>query len=414
MSKRHVRTLKFMAVITTAVLSLSACALVGSEEEAAEGTPETYKVAFIGPLSGPTADLVTRPADAVEVLFDRINAEGGVELENGDRVKLELTREDTQGTPQGQTQAIRKASRDADALIGGMLSSPTIAGMDVAESESIPYNIVGAVSATIEEKIAAQDMKFVFHSAPNAAARASADIASVVDLLDAQNFHVISQDTDYGRDMVEGAEAYIEAEVPNASVTVEYVPAGATQFSTQMLKVREASPKPDVIYAVLAGQEMFSFMQQKHSTNDTTMVYGASSTPSSNIYIETLGADVADGTITNSVWLPGMSGEAGDQFTEDYEAATGRLPADVEVQAYDGALMLIDAMKKADSLGREDVAAAMLSAEVDGLRGKNVFDPETHGTPDLTFVITQIQGGEFVPVWPEEAANGEIQIATQE
>jgi branched-chain amino acid transport system substrate-binding protein len=400
-----------LAVLAVTSVALSGCALFGVGQDNAGETPGTYTVTFIGPLSGSAADLGTRPADAVGVLFDRINAEGGVQRPDGSTVRLVLEREDDQGTPQGQTQAIRKAARTSDALIGGMLSSPTIAGMDIAQTEGIPYNIVGAVSADIEEKIAAQGMNFVFHSAPNAAARAGADMQALADLHNVRNVYVIAQDTDYGRDMVAGAEEFLRAKVPGSSLQVDYVSAGATQYSTQLLRMREAQPKADVVYAVLAGQEMFSFMQQKAAAGDSTLVYGGSSTPSSSIYIDTLGAAVAEGTITNSIWIPGMGGEAGKAFADAYQAATKRAPADIEAQAYDGALMLVEAIRNASTLDRPAVAEALVKAEVDGLRGHNSFDPENHGSPGLTFVVTQIQDGKFVPIWPTAVATGSLETS---
>ncbi len=405
MTARRSRAVWPILSLTVTLLSLSACASSGGTGVSAK----SYAVTFVGPMSGTNADLGTRPAEAVQVLFDRINSEGGVKRPDGSHVILKLTREDDQGTPQGQTLAIRKAARNADALLGGMTSSPTIAGMDIAESERIPYDIVGAISSTIENKIKSKQMKYVFHSAPNAAARATADMQALVALQKGSNFYIVSQDTDYGRDMVASAENYLKQNVKDASVTTEYVAAGTTDYSTQLLKMRNNKPKPDVIYTLLTGQEMFSFMQQKHSAGDTTLVYGGSSTPSSSIYIKTLGPEIADGTMTNSVWIPEMSGQAGKSFADAYQKATGSgAPADVEVQAYDGALMLINAVQNAKSLTRDDVATALLDAKVDGLRGRNVFDPKTHGTPNLRFLVTQIQGGSFVPLWPKQYATGQL------
>ncbi len=396
--------------VTVPLLLIAGC---GTSNASGGSTKESknYNVTFIGPMTGTNADLGIRPADAVQVLFDRINGEGGVKRPDGSYIKLKLTREDDQGTPQGQTQAIRKAARNADALLGGMTSSPTIAGMDVAESEGIPYNIVGAISATIESKIKSKQMKFIFHSAPDAAARATADMQALLDLQKGRNFYMVSQDTDYGRDMVNSATNYLKQTAPDASITSAYVAPGTTQYSTELLKISNSTPKPDVIYTLLTGQEMLSFMQQKHSAGVTGLVYGGSSTPSSNIYIKTLGPVVAEGTVTNSIWIPAMSGQAGKTFADAYQKSTGRAPADVEAQAYDGALMLINAIQNAKSLTKVDVAAALLNAKADGLRGPNTFDPKTHGTPNLTFLVTQIQGGTFVPVWPKQYATGQLKTS---
>jgi branched-chain amino acid transport system substrate-binding protein len=400
--KRKRKFLSVVGVAAIAAISLGGCSSSGGSS----GGGSSYNVTFIGPLSGTNADIGIRPADAIQVLFNQINDEGGVERPDGTHVTLSLSREDDLGTPQGQTLGIRKASRTADALIGGMTSSPTIAGMDVAQAEGIPYVIVGALSNTIEKKIVKQDMTYVFDSAGDATARANADMQALQDLQQGRDMYMVSQDTDFGHDMADNAAAYWKKH--GGTVTVEYVPAGTTEYSSQLLKIKNASP--DVIYAVLTGQEMFSFVDQKHSAGNKALVYSAGSTASSDLYITTAGADVANGTVTNSVWAPDLSGKIGQKFATAYEKFGKRgAPADIEAQAYDGALMLIDALKKAKTLSKSNVAAALVNAKVDGLRGVNQYDKTTHVTTGLTFLVSQIQDGKFVPVWPSKYAKGKLQ-----
>jgi branched-chain amino acid transport system substrate-binding protein len=205
------------------------------------------------------------------------------------------------------------------------------------------------------------------------------------------------------------AEKYFKEKVPGGTVRTEYVPAGTTQYSAQLQKIRRSSPAPDAVYALLTGQEIFSFMQQWRSAKMEGIVFGGGSTASSRLYIDTLTAAKANGTMTNSVWVPEVGGQAGQEFVEAFQKATGRPPADVEVQGYDAMLMLIEAVKTAKTTSQDDVAAALVNAKVEGLRGPNSYDPQTHGTPGLKFVITQIQNGEYVPLWPKEFAKGTVQ-----
>jgi branched-chain amino acid transport system substrate-binding protein len=374
----------------------------------AEGNSQ-YKVAVLAPMTGVSADLGARLYSAVDVLAKKVNAEGGIKRADGSTVTLELVKQDDQGTVEGSTTAVRKAARDADAIVGGLLSSPALASMDVANAEGVPFIIAGAIASKIEEKIAAQKMKYIFHSAPNGATRASADMQAIIDVLGAKNLTIVAQDTDYGRDMGGAAEKYFKEKVPGGTVRTEYVPAGTTQYSAQLQKIRRSSPAPDAVYALLTGQEIFSFMQQWRSAKMEGIVFGGGSTASSRLYIDTLTAAKANGTMTNSVWVPEVGGQAGQEFVEAFQKSTGRPPADVEVQGYDAMLMLIEAVKTAKSTSQDDVAAALVNAKVEGLRGPNSYDPQTHGTPGLKFVITQIQNGEYVPLWPKEYAKGTVQ-----
>jgi branched-chain amino acid transport system substrate-binding protein len=385
------------------LIAVSAC---GSRDDGSGGG-DSYKVAVLAPMTGVSADLGTRVYSAIDVLAKKVNAEGGIKRSDGSAVKLEVLKEDDKGTVEGGTTAIRKAARNADAIVGGLLSSPALAGMDVATAEGIPFIISGAIASAIEAKIADQKLKYIFHSAPNGATRAAADIQALIDVLDAKNLVIVAQDTDYGRDMGGAAEKYFKEK--GGTVRVEYVPAGTTEYSAQLQKIRRAAAPPDAVYALLTGQEIFSFMQQWRSANMPGLVFGGGSTASSQLYIDTLGKEKANGTMTNSVWVPEVGGAAGESFVADFQKATGRPPADVEVQAYDAMLMLIEAIKTAKTTGKEDVAAALVNVKVDGLRGPNSYDPVTHGTPNLNFVITQIQDGKFVPLWPQKYAKGTVQ-----
>lgn len=368
----------------------------------------TYTIGFIGPLTGNSADLGVRPLAAIELLVEQINAAGGVKMANGQTLTLKVDSENDFGTVDGAVAAMRKLIevKKVDAVVGGMMSSPVLANMDIAEQQGMPYIITGAIANGIGKKIAERGYKYVFQSAPTSSARAAADMQSIMDLLQPKKIYVIAQETDWGRDMAEGALSFKNEKHPELEVIVEYVPSGTTSYSSQLLKIQ--SEKPDVIYALLIGQELFSFMDQKYSTGDRTIVFGGSSTPASDIYVKTIGPEKADLTMMNLVWTPDVGGEAGQKFAEAYKNKTGNSPADIEAQAYDGILMLVNALENAKSTSKEDVAAALVNAQADGLRGKNVYDPVSHTTPNLSFVIGQIQNGEYVTVWPSSAAKGTI------
>jgi branched-chain amino acid transport system substrate-binding protein len=372
---------------------------------------DVLKVGFVGPLTGPFADQGTRPRNTLQLMIDQLNAQGGVVLKDGSRIKLAFDAFDDQGKVDVGGTEIRRLieAGNADVVLGGMLSSVALAQMDIAENFQTPFIIVGAIASAIGTKIATRKYSYVFQATPTSRQRAGADIDSILGLTKAKRIYVISQDTDFGRDMTQVAKDRFAALGQGYEVAEEFVKPGTTEYSSQILKARAF--RPDIIYAPLIGQEMFSFMEQKNDAGIRTLVYGASSTPASDNYIKTLGPEVANLTLVNLVWTPTAGGERAAKFAEAYKGKFGNSPADLEAQAYDGLLFVVDALRKADDLSRSSIARALLQADVDGLRGSHQhFDPERHGIPNLSFLIGQIQGANYQIVWPPEQAKGALKM----
>jgi branched-chain amino acid transport system substrate-binding protein len=152
---------------------------------------------------------------------------------------------------------------------------------------------------------------------------------------------------------------------------------------------------------------MFSFVQQKHDTGLDTFFVGATNASSSGNFIAQLPAETTEGILTNLVWVPG-AGNDEYGFADAFTKATGKVPSDIEAQNFDAALLLAAAIKEADSIEPAKVAAALEKVRVNGLRGEQGFESDTHGQSNMHGVIAQIQGGKFVPVYPKAVAVGEF------
>jgi branched-chain amino acid transport system substrate-binding protein len=221
-----------------------------------------------------------------------------------------------------------------------------------------------------------------------------------LDLVRPKNVYIVSQDTDWGRDTVNSFSRFIG----NIKTVTDYVPSGTTDFSTILVKIQ--SLKPEVIYAILTGSEMYSFAEQRYSLGISSVLFGAGSTAASDIYIKTIGKDKANKTVVNLVWVP--IGEKAEALASRYKKIYGSSPADLEAQNYDAVTLLLDGLRKAKSPAKADVAGGLLKAEIDGLRGHQKFREEDHTIPGLAFVIGQIQDGKYVTVWPASLAQGKL------
>ena len=89
-----------------------------------------------------------------------------------------------------------------------------------------------------------------------------------------------------------------------------------------------------------------------------------------------LAGDAAEGVICSVAGFPLEKMAKGKEFVANYEKAfSGQKVQIYSPFAYDAVYAIVDAMKKADSVDREAIAAAMPKVSIDGLIGKIEFEP---------------------------------------
>src|SRR5215218_7891071 len=130
------RILGAATLLTVALAASSATAQVPGV------TADTIKIGTFGALTGPGYLYGKLPMNGVEVVFDEINAAGGI---NGR--KLQLIREDDRCDAAAAIGAIQKLVHQDQvfALIGGGCSNATFAARDAIEAAKIPTLIFASV-----------------------------------------------------------------------------------------------------------------------------------------------------------------------------------------------------------------------------------------------------------------------------
>jgi branched-chain amino acid transport system substrate-binding protein len=414
--------MKRAAALAAAAILVSACG--GAAQDAAPApTPapapapaaggETelqdvvVRIGLVGPLTGGGAALGTRAVNGAKLALDQVNASGGIVTATS-RITFEYVVADNKtNAAEAVTQIRRLVEVDkVDAIVGGTLSDITLAMIEVAEELKTPMIVSGAISPAIPQTIKERGWRYIFMSSPVAADRAAADATSIHELLTPSKVAIVAQETAYGVPIAEAFIAQLKALNPAIEVTENYVDRGTTDYGAVIGRLRDQ--QPDIVYAPLVGPEMYSFMNQIRERGLETLVYGASSDPASQTFIDQL-KDVANRTMMNLVWVPTTGNPLIEAFTADYQRVYGTTPADVEAQAYDATLALLQAIERTDAGGKEAYADALLEVELDGVRGPQRFEADDHSTRNLSFVVAQIQDGQYVRLWPSASATGPIQ-----
>jgi branched-chain amino acid transport system substrate-binding protein len=125
------------------ILALALVAALPAMADSAPGvTADAIKIGTFGALTGPGYLYGKLAMNGVEVVFDEVNAAGGI---NGR--KLVLVREDDRCDPASAISAVNKLIHQEEvfALIGGGCSNATFAAREAIEEAKIPFVVVASV-----------------------------------------------------------------------------------------------------------------------------------------------------------------------------------------------------------------------------------------------------------------------------
>lgn len=123
-------------------LLMTVAALQAAQAQVPGVTTDTIKIGSFGALTGPGYLYGKLPMNGIDVVFDAVNAAGGV---NGR--KLELVREDDRCDPAAAIGAVKKLIYEDKvfAIIGGGCSNATFAAREALDEAKIPVVIMASV-----------------------------------------------------------------------------------------------------------------------------------------------------------------------------------------------------------------------------------------------------------------------------
>jgi branched-chain amino acid transport system substrate-binding protein len=124
--------------------------------------------------------------------------------------------------------------------------------------------------------------------------------------------------------------------------------------------------------------------------------------------------NLAQGLLKRSVWSTGPPGSPTAMINDLYRSKSGRDLDDASAHVLEGVLVLADAINRAGSTDPAAIRAALRQVDLkpdqlvvgyDGVK----FDATGQNTLAATY-LTQLQGKQYVTVWPAERAGGKLAL----
>lgn len=274
-----------------------------------EKTPETIKIGYIGPLSGPSAVLGMDAIKAIEIAADEANAVGGI-----DGVPIKVVAEDDQYIPEKTLTAYNKLVQFDDARI---ILVATYGGVSALKGQAKKDGVViidpldcNSQLAAVDENIfcLATETESIGESLAGHMADKGMKRAGVL-YSTKDNFMSLVADS-FKKKLVESGGSVVEE---NYAYT-------DTDFKTQLMKLNEIGP--DVI-VFLGHDETGLAMKQAREIGVTAQFMATGTITSPGLQESSGGA--AEGTLF-AYWEPSSENALAKAFEEKFAAKAGRPP----------------------------------------------------------------------------------------
>jgi branched-chain amino acid transport system substrate-binding protein len=345
---------------------------------------ETLKIGTMSPLTGPYAADGNDIANGVKTAVSVVEKEGGVPGFD----KIEVDSQDTACDPRQAVAAANKLINiGVVGVIGAYCSSSTIPASETLSEEDIPM----ITPASTNEKVTERGLEYMFRMCGRDDDQSKIAGKFMKDYLKAKSCYIIDDKTTYSQGLAENVKKKCK-ELGIKVLAHDHVNQGDKDFSAALTKVKAA--KPDVFYMSLQNSATGSLMaiQAKRLGLDCKILtQDAVYHPQ---FIE-IAKDAAEGVYLTFGYID-KSTDAYKKFIEAYKPKYGD-PGAYSGYAYDGAYVLLSAIKKAKSTDPAKIKAEIMKMDFQGATKQIKF--MENGDSGSNYVIWTVKDGKFKIYW---------------
>ncbi|MDR2450468.1 MAG: branched-chain amino acid ABC transporter substrate-binding protein [Candidatus Accumulibacter sp.] len=378
MKKHHAKKLFSSSLLALAI----ACSALNAQAK------DTVKIAFVGPLTG---------GNSAVGIGGRNSTDLAVKLANENpknKYHYELVVLDDECKPNIGVQVVTKIASDKS-IIGSVshyCSAVAMSALDIYKKFGLPMITWGTVlpDITYGQKIAE------IHRVNGTMVNQNEVAAEFMTKLGYKTWAILHDTTDYGKGHNKYFSEYLTKDGGKILGTFG-VTADQQDFTAELTKVKELNP--EVVYfggltpigvRIRAQMERLGLKAQFEGTSGIR----------SDSYIESLGNDLAEGTLTFNEGAPLEKMPKGEEF----KAAYARYGYDQPYEAYGpfafaAADLIIQAIEKVGPNRKEVTDELARTRDVDTLVGRVTFDD--HGQNIIPLITKYVvQDGKWV-IWEE-------------
>jgi len=330
------------------------------------GAEETINIVQLDPLSGPFKDTGDRAVRGSQFAIDQINAAGGLLGK-----KIKLLPEDSQLKPDVASRKASKAILQDNARFIFQTASTAVARalMEQAEKHKVIFVTFGALSDYLTGK---EFNPYFFRTVPTTS-NLSRTFAEFFKNQPYRKIYLINMDYAYGHAVADDFKETVKREIPDMKIVGEdYHPLATKDFGPYISKI--ISSGAEIVHTGNWGTDLEVLMKQGAQLGLKARF--ATYLLDDDILCSNLG-NIAVGSYVVSMYLPAMDNKENKAFLENwnkkYRDTKHPWPVFSSGWAYNGAMWLFEAIKRAQSLDPEPVIKAWEGMKYNGIVGEQVM-----------------------------------------
>jgi branched-chain amino acid transport system substrate-binding protein len=383
---------RVIAILMTATLVMAACgddddddASGGSDTTAAGGEKKEFALAFVGPLTGPNANLGINIRDGMNVAIEEAN-------EENEDYNFTIKEFDTQGDPaQAPGQKDKYIPDDSIiAVVGPTFSGETRAVLPDLQQAGLVMISASATNVTLPTDIPTD----VFHRIiPDDGVQAQGIADYVTGKLKPKKIALVHDNTDYGKGLWEGVVKLL-SEAGIDTSTTDAIDPKSQNYSVAVNKVKDADV--DMVFYGGYYNEAGRFKKQLADAGVTsTFISGDGSLDPG--FVVSSGAPGGEGALLTCpcrLATPEIEGAPGE-FATKYKEVNDKEPGTYSSEGYDATNILIKGI-----LAGNDTRAKLLQYvesfdSHDGISKTIEFEENGNVKAGDVFVY-EVKGGKIV------------------
>jgi len=345
--------MKFVRVMVAGVLILGLAA-------GAAFSADTVRIGALVPLTGAAAADGLSALNSLKIAVDNVNAEGGI---LGKRLEL-IYYDDRADAKEAVALAHKLIGQDrVVAVVGGSYSMPSRAVATIFQEEEIPFVAAYAVHPDVTK---AGD--FCFRNGFLAAVEGKAAAKVATQMLGAKRIALLYSDIDFGRTLSEGFKQYVSKNAPGVEIVYDQAyPFPEKDFKPYLSKIKEISP--DLIMVNGYYFQTGPILKQAKEMGIKSMILGEEGADSPKL-VEIAGPSAAEGFMIVTNLNRDDERPVVQNFIREFKGRYGFDPDMVGASAYDGLMIIVDAMNRAGTTDAKKVRDAIAAtSNYNGLTG---------------------------------------------
>ena len=341
----------------------------------------------------------TMMKQSFEMALKKINREGGIKGR-----PLKLVYADDRGERDAGEAAIRKLISDSKAvmLVGAYQSSNTIYMARIADKMKTPFLVCTAA----DDRITQRKWRYVYRLNPPASEYAKGLEAFLLERVKPRSMAIVYENSPYG---TSGAlqmmwfcrenDIGITAIIPYHKERAKQESVGTAYFQRLLAPLKDTPP--EVVYMVSYLADGALLVKSLRKFGVTSLLCGGAGGFTHQKFINTAGPD-SEYLLTATLWIPSLPYPGAHTYYRQYRKKHGVAPDYHGAEAYSALLVAADTLRRATSMKREDILAALDNTNTDTPFGPVSFnDYENFQRQNrVSTMVLQIINGTFDCVWP--------------